>query len=194
MKSILIAVVVPAAAIAAIAGFASADIEGSKHDFTNQEWSGGDACSACHAPHPDELPDAAPVWDPDADLSRRFGLVLGDTRAPGNGTLVCIRCHDGTLAPETITGVEGDRYPNKHHPGLSQAGHGTTDHPVGVEYPQFDEGFHPAPTVLAGGKVWLPDGKVECMSCHDPHDQSGEGKMLVRSNARSALCLTCHKK
>ncbi|MBN4058944.1 cytochrome c3 family protein [bacterium AH-315-J04] len=40
----------------------------------------------------------------------------------------------------------------------------------------------------------MPNGRVECTSCHDPHNQSGAPYMLVKSNARSALCLTCHKK
>ena len=44
------------------------------------------------------------------------------------------------------------------------------------------------------GKVLLPDGKIECTSCHDPHNQSGQPHMLVKSNRGSALCLTCHKK
>jgi predicted CXXCH cytochrome family protein len=42
--------------------------------------------------------------------------------------------------------------------------------------------------------VRLPDGRVECVSCHDPHNQSGTQAMLAVSNRRSALCLTCHVK
>ena len=40
----------------------------------------------------------------------------------------------------------------------------------------------------------LFDDKVECASCHDPHDQvvDGTGKFLRLDNAGSALCLDCH--
>ncbi len=107
---------------------------------------------------------------------------------------MCLRCHDGTIATETITAVKGDRFTNKQNPGLFGAGHGRSDHPVGVDYPQFDKGYRPITSVLASSTVMLPDARVECISCHDPHNQSGEEHMLVTSNARSALCLTCHKK
>ncbi|MBI3593131.1 MAG: hypothetical protein HY099_06610 [Nitrospirae bacterium] len=36
-------------------------------------------------------------------------------------------------------------------------------------------------------------GRVECPSCHDPHDPS-RNTFLRKSNAGSALCLTCHIK
>lgn len=195
MKTVVIAGPFAAVILVGLAGLAWAEIAGSKHDFSNKDWSGGDACGACHSPHRSVPPDAAPLWDPDADLSRTFGATIGgDTPSPGSGTMICVRCHDGTLAPETITGVKGDRFKNKHHPGFFGAGHDTSDHPVGIAYPQFDKGFQPMSSVLASGQVRLPNGRVECVSCHDPHNQAGEEKMLVRNNARSALCLTCHKK
>ena len=40
----------------------------------------------------------------------------------------------------------------------------------------------------------LPDGRVECISCHDHHEEEGLPHLLVISNKRSALCLTCHAK
>ncbi len=178
----------------ALAGWAWAGIEGSKHDFTHESWSDGDACGACHTPHTPEPPQAAPLWDADADLNRTFGTSLSGDARPGNGTLICIRCHDGTIARDTISGQAKERFRHKQHPGLFHSGHQTSDHPVGIEYPDFDDQFHPASTVTAKGAVALPDGRVECISCHDPHNHAGEKLMLVISNARSALCLTCHKK
>ena len=107
---------------------------------------------------------------------------------------MCLRCHDGTIARDTIAPVSRERFVNKQNPGLFGTGHGTSDHPVGIDYPQFDKGYRPVPSVIAKGTVALPDGKVECSSCHDPHNMSGLNYMLVASNARSALCLTCHRK
>lgn len=185
--------------MASVAGLAVAGIEGSKHDFSNKDWAGGDSCGACHSPHRVEAPKAAPLWEPNANLKKRFGAASGGaaketSAAPGRGTLLCIRCHDGTVARDTISGVGTDRFVNVQNPGVFGTGHGATDHPVGVEYPKIDRGYRPTENVTAGGAVQLPAGRVECTSCHDPHNQSGFSPMLVMSNSRSALCLTCHRK
>ena len=176
-------------------GWSLADIKGSKHDFSNQDWAEGESCAACHSPHRETAPKAAPLWNPNADLNRTFGTPVGKKKAvPGSGTIMCVRCHDGTIARDTIAGSLKQRFVNKRKPGMFDTGHGNTDHPVGIRYPQFDRGYRPVTAVIARGTVSLPDGKVECISCHDPHNQAGQEKMLVMSNARSALCLTCHKK
>ena len=177
-----------------LCGWAWAEFEGSKHDFSSEEWTGGDACSACHGPDRTDPPPAAPLWDATADLNRVFGTPLSGEAQAGNATLVCLRCHDGTIAKDTVSKQAKDRFANKQNPGLFQAGHERSDHPVGVEYPQIDKYYRPITSVISTGKVPLPEGRVECTSCHDPHDDSGEKHMLVISNARSALCLTCHKK
>lgn len=180
-------------------GWALADLRGSKHDFSNEAWAEGDACSACHAPDRPEAPKAAPLWNPGADLSRKFGTAISGQRpTPGRGTSICLRCHDGTLADDAVAGVKAARrdarFVNKRNPGLFTVGLQAKDHPVGVAYPQFDKNFQPAQTVIAKRAVLLPGSKVECTSCHDPHNASGLDNMLVTSNARSALCLICHKK
>lgn len=185
-----------AVAVSVAGGLAWGGIEGSKHDFSNRAWSGGDQCAACHSPHREKPPLAAPLWNPKADLSRTFGMSISQTKtkSPGIGTLMCLRCHDGTIANDAVGGVSGGRFANKQHPGIFATAHGPSDHPVGVDYPQFDDGYHAQPTVLAKGTVLLPNAKVECVSCHDPHNISNIKHMLVTSNARSALCLTCHRK
>ena len=63
-----------------------------------------------------------------------------------------------------------------------------------MEFVGFDLGAGVALDQTATGTVTLPGGRVECISCHDPHNAAGEANMLVTSNARSALCLTCHDK
>ena len=40
----------------------------------------------------------------------------------------------------------------------------------------------------------LEGGKVECTSCHEPHNKYGWNKYLVKNNTGSGLCLTCHNK
>ena len=169
-------------------------IEGSKHDFNKKEWSGGDACSVCHSAGSDKPATAAPLWDENADLSRTFGTPLKDSKAAGPGTTICLRCHDGTIARDTISEQSRQRFTNRQDPSMFRAGHNTTDHPVGVEYPKFDRQYRPITSVISKGVIPLPDGKVECISCHDPHNANDQDHMLVMSNSRSALCLTCHRK
>jgi predicted CXXCH cytochrome family protein len=40
----------------------------------------------------------------------------------------------------------------------------------------------------------LSSGKMQCSSCHDVHNSAGVLGLLRKSNAGSALCLTCHHK
>ena len=64
-----------------VGGFALGGVEGSKHDFSNKAWSTDDTCGACHSPHRAQPPKAAPLWDPNADLTRTFGTSIGQQRA-----------------------------------------------------------------------------------------------------------------
>ena len=75
------------------------------------------------------------------------------------------------------------------------------DHPISVSYPTpaQDPAFK-TPTDAQKGwggtspnEVKLYAGSVECGSCHNVHDPA-TGPFLRKSNAASALCLTCHKK
>jgi len=84
----------------------------------------------------------------------------------------------------------------------------TNDHPVSVSLPtlDIDAGFN-QPMILSkdGGKEFpngiktFAENKVQCASCHNPHDpdeQNVEGRdpFLRAPNKYSALCLTCHQK
>lgn len=180
--------------LASLSGLTWAGIEGSKHDFSKTEWSKDDTCGACHSPENKKPPAAAPLWDPTANLKRTFGTSLKDSTSAGEGTKMCIRCHDGTIAKDfTPTPLQG-RVVNINNPGIFGTGHGSSNHPVGVKFPLLNRGFKAASAVTASGRVVLPAGKVECISCHDPHNQSGLPHMLVTTNARSNLCLSCHRK
>ena len=194
MRGIPIAVAGLALAMTVVVGSAQDDLKGTKHDFSNQEWFDGDACAACHAPQKDQPATVAPLWNPRADLTKSLSPPRGARpNLPGEGTLTCLRCHDGTVAKAIVSAVKKPRFASKFNPGLFSS-HGRSDHPVGVAYPNVAKGYRPLTAVVAGGAVTLPSGNVECTSCHDPHGQSGEKYMLVSTIARSALCLTCHAK
>lgn len=82
------------------------------------------------------------------------------------------------------------------------------DHPISIPYPTFsqDSGFNqPLIAKTDGGRTFpngvqtFDDDKVQCASCHDPHNPDetnleGRDPFLRTSNRFSALCLTCHQK
>lgn len=103
----------------------------------------------------------------------------GDTPEDYN----CYSCHNGggaTLIPEWF----------QIGPNL------TDDHPISFPYPtpSVDPKFNVPPDLIRGWPdVPLFNGRIECSTCHNPHDNSF-GNFLRRSNSGSALCLTCHQK
>ena len=111
---------------------------------------------------------------------------------PGPTSLICLGCHDGTVAMSTINSshslLAGVREGFAVHEGFVWR-----DHPIGVPYATNWREYHPA-AFVAKQKLRLPEGRIECISCHDPHNVAGIKRMLWMSNRRSALCLTCHIK
>jgi predicted CXXCH cytochrome family protein len=140
---------------------------------------------------------------PDMTFYMTFYMTTG---GPDGGiTAACLGCHDGTVALDAFGGSSGGLSgsavriaPEKRiGPDLSR------DHPVGFVYDSSlaatDGGLRDpanAPSGLGGtiAEDLLVDGRMECSSCHDVHNRSGQPSLLVKSNARSALCLTCHDK
>lgn len=82
------------------------------------------------------------------------------------------------------------------------------DHPISIPYPTFstDSAFNQPLIAKEDGGRTFPNGvqtfeedKVQCASCHDPHNPDeknieGRDPFLRTSNRYSALCLTCHQK
>jgi len=175
---------------------------GSKHDFSEVLGTAGTACSGCHVPHmmairPATQPAGIPTTLPSpVEIYRIAGqrrVFATDRFTPGPTSLVCMGCHDGTVATSTM---------GSGHAMLAGVREGFSvpsdfvwrDHPIGVRYPANNRDYRPESIVTAGGKIRLPDGYVECISCHEPHNRAGVKGMLVMSNRRSALCLSCHIK
>jgi predicted CXXCH cytochrome family protein len=93
----------------------------------------------------------------------------------------CQRCH-----PDYYGGP-----PTRMKLGLDLS----NDHPIAVTYPTgIGSRFRTPPDPQRGwSDTPLFNGKVECASCHKVHDPSIP-PFLRKSNAGSALCLTCHVK
>jgi predicted CXXCH cytochrome family protein len=219
-------------------------LTGSKHDLTSLnrragvEAMGGlafndyrDPCVYCHLPDNADvtalvgagaqikdwnrfLPDTDyQLYDSDSLSSRPKGL--------GPESLVCLSCHDGSMAVDMVVSKPAGWRPDEEAPlhmrmakggGMdrcTQCHDGITahkmdnviigsdlrdDHPVGMKYPgTFDnpDYFRPAGGGRFSNGVRLFDGRVECASCHNVHDPQISPFMRVE---QKKLCLTCHNK
>jgi predicted CXXCH cytochrome family protein len=162
---------------------------GSKHDFRRTDESARDVCATCHMPHlggvPTQLSDDAGQPGP---LRPYKGIEV----ELDGWSLLCLGCHDGTTAPDVYTTSHATTLASQL--ANSRLGvRGLRSHPVGIRYSPDDvEKYHPRAAVEAAG-LKLPNGCIQCTTCHDPHNESGHAGMLKSSNHRSRLCLTCHR-
>jgi len=184
---------------------ANAQISTTAHDFSGNAWTDGEICIVCHTPHNADVTEAnQPLWNHESTVAT-FTVYNNDASMnatvgqPSGSSKLCLSCHDGTVAVDNFGGATGD---------LSFVGDGDLgtsigdDHPVSFTYDATlataDGGLYDptSQTSGLGGTItvdMLADGKVECSSCHDVHDDT-HGNFLLMSNDASALCLTCHNK
>lgn len=194
-----------------------AALSGSKHDF--REVGGGfpitgitEICVTCHVPHRPLV--NVPLWNHSMSTYTYTLYNQNADYASGNGAAydsspsglansksrMCMSCHDGSVAVASSVKILSTSNnwilwdngaavtgPGTNNPGLKGS------HPVAVTYATVQTA-HPADYVAAGSltDVRLDAGKVQCGTCHNAHNKFD--KMLVASNAGSALCLKCHIK
>lgn len=168
------------------------------------------ACPYCHTPHTRAQVET-PLWSARESLEA-YPLSDGeeggqvDEAVPGRTSTMCLTCHDGSVATDAVAGFvrpgvrPGGTTPATlaaeslaELPSTSSLSEEGMTHPVGVSY-YFAPDLVPPPS---DGKfpngVRLVDGRVECGSCHNPHNAASP-PFLATSNAGSALCYTCHVK
>lgn len=104
----------------------------------------------------------------------------------------CLGCHTSSYDP--VTGYNTMGFPGEWWqigPNLSD------DHPISMNYQQAYSGDGKLNTPPSFDTGWLDiklfNGRVECPSCHNPHDPANV-PFLRRTISGSSLCLTCHDK
>jgi len=173
-------------------------------------------CVFCHTPH--NANPAPQLWNHLTSGAQTYGTYGSSSfdagssagtfntfpgRAAGQPTgssRLCLSCHDGTIALGStvnngtiaLSGTAGGFVPASSSLGTNLS----NDHPVSFARSPADPQVQD-PT--AGDAVRLERGTnyVQCVACHDPHREDADAvtrKFLVKSNARSGLCTTCHVK
>ena len=205
-----------------IVPLANSGVRETKHNFSSSTyspnaffWGTQQVCIFCHTPHHadqtygkllnheyDDAQSYNMYWSPTIDMNI--------SSSPHEGSLLCLSCHDGTIAINSLNNLPGPagagNYGTPAGPALDGLGKLTNssdayvgtdlsdDHPVGITYNATqDTSFVPK----TGSSQSYPDKLlfdglyVECSSCHNPHDNT-YSNFLIESNNNSDLCLRCH--
>lgn len=186
--------------LAASVGAHSQSVAFTKHNLSvsgaivDQRSSVKSMCEFCHTPH--SVKPASPTWSRsnpgtryimyDQMTSSTSNIPLDPSRQPDGTSILCLSCHDGTIALGSTS--------NAMPPGSSSI-LGTDlsdDHPISFIYD--------ATLVANDGQLkYTPifpvtldaNRKVQCASCHDPHMDT-YSNFLVVSDEYSDLCYKCH--
>lgn len=202
-----------------------AGVDQTKHNFTSAAYSPNafffgtrQVCVYCHATHNGNQ-SVGPLWNHETNVAQSYIMYESNTidmtqsLSPHNGSLVCLSCHDGTIAVNSLNNLPGPEAAGNYGTpgGAALDGSGkltsasdayvgtdlTDDHPVGITYDASMDptGFVPKTGVSTNypDKLLSEGLYVECVSCHDPHDNT-YGNFLIESNAGSNLCKRCHTK
>lgn len=206
MKSVLFRLLVGSACVflspSAIAGIAE-----TKHNLAVsgtgpiRAMSEKDICIFCHIPH-NSKPGTS-RWN----RALRSGYYTPYTSStaisspgqPNGASVLCLSCHDGTIA---LGDVGGRELPISMLGGVTTLPPGPSllgtdlsdDHPISIHYSTSlasQQGDLVDPSALIGRVKLDSNGWMQCTACHDAHDNRNE-KFLTMNNIGGALCTTCH--
>jgi predicted CXXCH cytochrome family protein len=190
---------------------------GSKHDLSAvgpgpiKAATDARVCIFCHTPH--RSTGDTPLWNHTMSSETNYVLFssptflasVGQPQQPDGSSRLCLSCHDGTVALGMVNSQSVPIIMQNGVTTLSAAGSSSSlgtdlsgDHPISFVYSQTlvdklagtDAALNP-PTSLTGKVKLDQNNKVQCTSCHDPHDDQF-GNFLVVDNTSAALCLNCH--
>ena len=192
----------------------SAKINGSPHDFSKMGWAGGEICPPCHTPHDSGTPAAGPLWNHEASVATYILYDSPTLDDPidqiGSVSKLCLSCHDGLVAIDSFGGNTGT---------ASMAGdveigiNLLNDHPIGVTWDHQTISNNAASSFctkchvtmsIASRDMPLPffeddlaKPKLECATCHDPHNHVPDGNqyfLRITTKNGSLICFHCHDK
>ncbi len=169
----------------------ASNLIGGPHDFTGRGRVGRDLCTPCHTPHLVDPPTAAldarsPGARPPLRPYQGLDLTLDEW------SLMCLGCHDGVSATDVFSSAHAVGATDQRALGANQP-RGLRGHPVGIRYPGAGVDGYRSGAWVEGVGLPLPDGRIQCITCHDPHNEQGHVGLLQISNERSQMCVACHE-
>lgn len=192
----------------------------------------GEICRVCHVPHDhnraSQLYLNGLLWNHQVSAETytmynqawSSSIDGAQSAQPDGVAKLCLGCHDGTVAidqfdknfdgvfqplgPTIADFAAGDFLVGGFLDGTNVDLRGT--HPLSITYdPTADGNLQPTTTTMgSSGTIAdvLDNGKVQCSSCHDVHDQESVAathllrvaQTVAQGGSASGLCLTCHVK
>ncbi len=159
-------------------------------------------CLFCHTPHNSR--PISPLWNR-KDPGGPYTLYNSSTKQavtgqPDGSSILCLSCHDGTIALGNIISRKNDIDFTASITTMPSGNSNLTtdlsnDHPVSFIYNTSlaaVDGQLANPENITHG-VKLESSKLQCTSCHDPH-KNIYSDFLVETTQYSTLCVTCHQK
>jgi len=170
-------------------------------------------CVFCHTPHVPKQYAAEQLWNHQLSAAE-YTLYSSDYltnlnySAPNQANArskLCLSCHDGTVAIGAVYNNGGSQAIAMQNGVTTIPAHDpenlgtnlTDDHPVGYIYDTSRD-----PELVARSWPWktpvrldpdLSNGTLECITCHEPHDNT-YGSFLRVDNTNASLCTFCHMK
>ncbi len=173
------------------------------HDFSHESWlSVSKSCRMCHVPHRRRGRKRINRyanglrWNPKItsftynlfnsfwsssltgmrDMVRTTPVTSRQGGLPDGLSKLCLSCHNGIIAPDVY---------NLHHF-------------ISLEYDvtktELREPDFTAFGVSGPISEILFDGKIQCPSCHDPHNEENVANTKLLRVDKLKICITCHKK
>jgi len=161
-------------------------------------------CVYCHTPHMPAGRTQDPLWNHTLSTQGSYGVYGSSsmnaaptamTGSDGSVGSLCMSCHDGTVAVNTLwkqptdgavgstRNALGNHGPERHPPGRDQRGRlpprhrpVPTDHPVKLQpmgpaaLVGQDKGLNPVASVVAAGLPLFTGSSMQCATCHNVHD------------------------
>lgn len=160
---------------------------------------GTGSCVFCHTPH-NARPTRA-LWNrelpPVTYKLYQSSTMQAQVTQPNGSSKLCLSCHDGITALSSVR-VVGSGSISQMAPIRGRASLGvdlSDDHPVSFIYNAalaLKKGDLVDPAALPRTVPLDNEKRMQCTSCHDPHDDRG-GKFLRMDDRFGGGCTTCHR-
>jgi hypothetical protein len=193
-------------------------IAGGPHDLRT-ELSGGSyaLCNYCHIAHKfsnvTAPATAGPLlWNHTLSGKTSYGVYTSSTFSGYNTDItdlgsvatptvsnLCLSCHDGTIAIDSWYSAVRTTQNSVFMPADRTVTDLTQQHPVNFTYNAALANaaglLVPASTtsVDGAGEIPLFEGKMQCATCHDPHNGKGIMTQAFPSQPSGTFCTYCHK-